>query len=156
MKLQTLLVAAICALLFQGIAGAAIYRWVDQNGVVTFRDTPPAENPQAAQIVSAVMSPPITSSPDAEEPAAAGKPAAAVHKVELYVTSWCPYCKKAENFFRAQGIPFTSYDIEADSAAARRKEELDSRGGVPLAIINGQKIHGFSESAYREALKKKP
>lgn len=109
MKLKTFLAVAIFALVFQGIAGAAL-------------STPEPAAPQ----------------------------------VELYVTSWCPYCKKAEEFFRAQGIPFTAYDIEKDSAAARRKEELDSSNGVPLAIINGQKIHGFSESAYREALKKKP
>lgn len=88
--------------------------------------------------------------------AAGSKSDPAVPQVELYVTSWCPYCKKAENFFRTQGIPFTSYDIEKDSAAARRKEELDRSGGVPLVIINGQKIHGFSENAYREALQKKP
>jgi glutaredoxin len=88
--------------------------------------------------------------------AAVSKADPAVPQVELYVTSWCPYCVKAENFFRAQGIPFTVYDVERDSAAARRKDELDTRRGVPFAIINGQKIHGYSESAYREALAKKP
>jgi glutaredoxin len=99
---------------------------------------------------------PATPSASTKGNAAAGKPGVAVPQVELYVTSWCPYCKQAEEFFRSQGIPFTSYDIEKDSAAARRKEELDSRGGVPLAIINGQKIHGYSAEAYREALKKQP
>lgn len=156
MKLKTLLAVAILALVFQGSAGAAIYRWVDQNGVVTFRDTPPADNPQSARIVSSASSPAITTAPASEEGVAAGKPDPAAPRVELYVTSWCPYCKKAEAFFRAQGIPFIAYDVEKDSAAARRKEELDSGNGVPFAIINGQKIHGFSEQAYREALKKKP
>lgn len=156
MKLKILLAVAIVALLFQGSAGAAIYRWVDQNGVVTFRDTPPAENPQIAQIVSAATSPAITSAPASGEGVAASKSDPVVPKVELYVTSWCSYCKKAENFFRTQGIPFTTYDIEKDSSAARRKEQLDSSGGVPLVIINGQKIHGFSPAAFQEALKKKP
>jgi len=125
MKLKTLLAVAMFALLFQGIAGAAV-------------------------------SPAITSSSASKEDAAGSKSDPVVHQVELYVTSWCPYCHQAENFFRSQGIPFIAYDIEKDSAAARRKEELDSSKGVPLAIINGQKIHGYSESAYREALKKKP
>jgi glutaredoxin len=89
------------------------------------------------------------------EKGAAGK-ADPVPQVELYVTSWCPYCKQAENFFRSRGIPFTAYDIEKDSSAALRKEQLDSSRGVPLAIINGQKIRGYSEEAYMEALKKKP
>jgi glutaredoxin len=125
MKVKILLTAAILALIFQGIASAA-------------------------------MSPPVKTSTVSEKSDAVSNPDAAAHKVELYVTSWCPYCKQAENFFRSQGIPFTAYDIEKDSSAARRKEQLDSSKGVPLAIINGQLIRGYSESAYREALKKKP
>ena len=77
-----------------------------------------------------------------------------VPKVELYTTSWCPYCKKAANFFRSRGIPFKEYDIEKDKAAARRKKQLDKKGsGVPFAMINGKPIHGFSEAAYENALK---
>ncbi|BCR06452.1 hypothetical protein DESUT3_35210 [Desulfuromonas versatilis] len=78
----------------------------------------------------------------------------ATPKVELYTTSWCPYCKKAVNFFRSRGISFVEYDIEKDKQAARRKQLLDSRPGVPLAIINGNLVHGFSESLYLEALGK--
>jgi glutaredoxin len=76
-------------------------------------------------------------------------------KVELYITSWCPYCKKAVNFFQSRGIPFTAYDIEKDEKAARRKDQLDINKGVPFAIINGQQIHGFSEESYLKALKTK-
>ncbi len=90
-------------------------------------------------------------------PAAAREPEAlfaksATPQVELYTTSWCPYCKKAVNFFRSRGIPFTEYDIEKDRAAARRKQKLDSRPGVPFAVINGQMVHGFSERLYLQAL----
>jgi glutaredoxin len=74
------------------------------------------------------------------------------HLVELYVTSWCPYCHKAIHYFRSRGIPFTAYDIEKDASAAQRKTRLDDRKGVPFAVVNGQKIHGFSPSAYERAL----
>ncbi len=73
-------------------------------------------------------------------------------KVELYITSWCPYSKKAVNFFQSRGIPFVSYDIEKDESAAQRKNRLDSKSGVPFAIVNGQKIHGYSEEAYQSAM----
>jgi glutaredoxin len=72
--------------------------------------------------------------------------------VELYVTSWCPYCRQAIDFFRSRGINYVVYDIEQDDNAARRKKELDPRKGVPFAVINGVKIHGFSEEAYLKAL----
>jgi glutaredoxin len=73
-------------------------------------------------------------------------------QVELYVTSWCPYCKQATQFFRSRGIPFTAYDIERDKGAAQRKRQLDNRNGVPFALINGKAIHGFSAEAYERAL----
>jgi glutaredoxin len=74
------------------------------------------------------------------------------HSVELYITTWCPYCRKAIAFFQARGIPITVYDIERDAAAAQRKNELDRRRGVPFAVVNGKKIHGYSEAAYLRAL----
>ena len=72
--------------------------------------------------------------------------------VELYTTSWCPHCTKAKNFLTKNGIDFVNFDIEKDTAAARRKKMIDSREGVPLAIIDGQTIYGFSERLYRTAL----
>lgn len=156
MKWETFLTMAIFALLLQGRAGAAIDHWIEENGVVTSRATFASENPATAEIVSAATRPALTPAPASEGGAAGSKSDPAAPQVELYVTSWCSYCKQAEKFFRSQGIPFTVYDIEKDSNAARRKAELDSSSGVPLAIINGQKIQGYSEAVYREALKKKP
>jgi glutaredoxin len=74
-------------------------------------------------------------------------------KVELYTTSWCPYCEKARDFFRSRGISFTEYDIEKDQNAAARKDKLDKKKGVPFVIINGRGMHGWSEAGYEQALK---
>lgn len=81
------------------------------------------------------------------------KSKAATAHVDLYVTSWCPYCKKAILFLRSHNIPFNEYDIEQDFDAADRKEKLArDYKGVPLAVINGIVIRGFSEASYRQAL----
>lgn len=79
--------------------------------------------------------------------------AAAAPRVELYTTSWCPYCQKARDFFRSRGIAFTEYDIEKDREAALRKRRLDNSSGVPFVVIDGRGIHGYSEAAYDTALK---
>jgi len=77
-------------------------------------------------------------------------------KVELYITSWCPWCKKAAEFFRSRGIPFTEYDVEKDRAAAQRQKELaGGNSGVPFAIVNGQRIQGYSPEEYEKALQKR-
>ncbi|MFA5514880.1 MAG: glutaredoxin family protein [Desulfuromonadales bacterium] len=83
---------------------------------------------------------------------AAEESAGKTARVEIYTTSWCPYCVKAVKFLRANNIPFVEYDVEKDQQAARRQRELAGRGGVPFAIVNGQKIHGWSEQEYRRAL----
>ncbi len=48
----------------------------------------------------------------------------------------------------------TDLGLEKDDAAARRKDELDYKKGVPFVIINGNPIHGYSETAYAAAIKK--
>lgn len=73
--------------------------------------------------------------------------------VELYITSWCGYCRQAREFLHARGIPFVEYDIERDANAARRKQALNGGPGVPVAVINGQVVVGFSHSIYEDALR---
>jgi glutaredoxin len=71
--------------------------------------------------------------------------------VELYVTSWCGYCVKLENFMKNQGIPYTKYDIERDERAA---EVFHSLGGVgvPVTRIGNQIVYGFDPDRILELL----
>ena len=80
---------------------------------------------------------------------AAAQPTATV---EIYITAWCPYCAQAIKFLQDNGIPYVAYDIEKDSEAAKRRDRLFPRQGVPAAVINGKKIYGFSEQTYSKAL----
>ncbi|MEN3142226.1 glutaredoxin domain-containing protein [Ochrobactrum sp. WV_118_8] len=34
-------------------------------------------------------------------------------EVLLYVTSWCPYCRRAKALLTKKGVAFTEVDIEA-------------------------------------------
>jgi glutaredoxin len=113
-----------------------LYTWKDKNGV-THRTyyRPPAEYTQKSQ-----------SSTSSQQ-------TAQQNRVDLYVTSWCPYCKKARQFFDSRGIKYKAYDIEKDAKAAARQRKLDSRKGVPFAVINGTAIHGYSPERYASALK---
>jgi len=76
------------------------------------------------------------------------------NQIDLYVTSWCPYCKQAETWLDQQGLEYQRYDVEKDKAAARRMYQLAGSGGIPFAIINGVAIKGWSPEAYAAALKK--
>jgi glutaredoxin len=127
-----------------GNADAAIYRWVDANGTVVFRDTPPPQGSAAKAVV-------VDATPNGTGTATSASSGRAP-QVELFVTSWCPYCEKAKAFLRAHNISFNAYDIERDSAAARRKAQLTGQKGVPFALINGTSVQGFNEGMYRQLL----
>lgn len=154
------LIFMLSALVFSlyGTSTAEMYRWVDENGDTQITNTPPPQNLKSSEEVKIYRErPEETQSPDptpvvkkneSKPPMVTKKN----HEVILYGTSWCPYCRKARDFFTSRGIDFTDYDIEKDKEAAIRKKELDPRGGVPFAIINGRSVRGFSESAYERAL----
>lgn len=130
---------AICLqLILPPASQAKLYTWTDRNGVVrrTYYPPPPDQVRQNT----------------APEAAPAVQRQVRSNQVELYVTSWCPYCKKAIQYFQDRGIAFTVYDIEKDPEAAKRKQSLDGRGGVPFAVINGTGVHGYSPDRYGQAL----
>ena len=66
--------------------------------------------------------------------------------VEVFMTSWCGYCKKMVRFLNEKGIPYTAYDIEKDTSAARTYRELGGNG-VPVVRIGSHVVHGYSPDA---------
>jgi len=76
-------------------------------------------------------------------------------RVEIFVTSWCPYCKLLERFLVSSKIPYIRQDIEKSRSSKLKHEELGG-GGVPLTLVDGKlKIRGFNPVAILEALQKK-
>ncbi|HEY8037275.1 MAG TPA: glutaredoxin domain-containing protein [Methylobacter sp.] len=139
------------ALTFVFPVQAEIYKWTDANGKSHFSGSKPA-NPASVENRNDLEA----KSPQPAPVADKSSVTAAAPKVDIYMTQWCPYCKKAMAFLRKNNIAFNAYDIEHDLDAAARKKTLDpGYSGIPLAVINGTAIRGFSEDLYQEALAKK-
>lgn len=139
------------ALIFVFPVQAEIYKWTDANGKSHFSGSKPANQASVENRNDLEAKSPQPTS-------VANKPAvtAAAPKVDLYITKWCGYCKKAKAFLSKNNIAFNAYDIEQDpDAAARKKTLAPDYSGIPLAVINGATIRGFSEDSYQEALAKK-
>ena len=63
--------------------------------------------------------------------------------------------KKAIAYLNANEIKYNKYDIEKDRGIAARKKTLAlNYTGIPLAVINGKTIKGFSKKRYSVALKR--
>lgn len=71
-----------------------------------------------------------------------GKKSQSCSKIEIFVTSWCGYCKMMESFLTQKGVPYTKYDIEADDDAARTYRKLGGRG-VPLVKVGSRIVYGY-------------
>ncbi len=66
--------------------------------------------------------------------------------VEVFMTSWCGYCKKMIRFLNEKGISYIAHDIEKDSAAARAYKELGGRG-VPVVRVGSHVVRGYNPEA---------
>ncbi len=166
-KTKTFAFSLFLLFILSGIATAELYKWVDEKGVTHLSDYLPRNSisREKVEVIPTYQSGfkfeknykseynnPKSGSLGKTPGSGEVKPRKE-HEVELYVTSWCPYCKKARNFFLSRGVSFKEYDIEKDKSAAERKKRLDPRRGVPFVVINGQGIHGYIPSAYEKALR---
>jgi glutaredoxin-like YruB-family protein len=133
-----------------------MYKW-EENGVVTFKDTPPPVSKKRKVKVyndndfdASPPAPTPSNNSRNGNPSSAQPPQAAAKKserfagtIEMYATSWCGYCAAAESYMKSKNYSYVKYDIEKDSAAKQRHKELGGRG-VPLIIIGNNKMSGFS------------
>ena len=110
--MKTVLIGVTMALLLTAaLSWGEVYRWVDEQWVVTFRDYPPPPATKrkvtvygdtGSQQAAATKIAAATSAPDAKrytaqlsQPAASSGSERFSGTVELYITDWCGYCKRA-------------------------------------------------------------
>jgi glutaredoxin-like YruB-family protein len=140
-----------------GVHSAEMYKWVDKEGVIHLQDYPPQDIPSSTRVEKRQFKQnpePISKSNDAsgKKNSLNNQTINANPQVEIYTTSWCPYCKQAKDYLNSKGISYTEHDVEKSPEALRRRNELVPAGGVPVAVINGRVISGFSSKTYDAVL----
>jgi glutaredoxin 3 len=69
-----------------------------------------------------------------------------VAKVEVYTTSYCPFCTRAKSLLKSKGIPFEEIDVTEDTVLREKMVELSGgRRTVPEIFINGKIVGGYDE-----------
>ena len=123
-----------------------VYRVVGPDGKVTFSDKPPADAKPAATVGG-------TSRPTDNKPALpyelqqlAGK-----YPVTLYSTNGCGPCDSGRALLTKRGIPFVEKTVNTneDMAAFAR---ISKENAMPLLMIGGQAVKGFSDSEWASYL----
>ena len=72
--------------------------------------------------------------------------------VVLLSTSWCGYCRKLRADLKAWRVPFTEYDVENTDEGMKAFALLRGRG-VPILLVNEERLHGYVPDRVREALR---
>lgn len=73
--------------------------------------------------------------------------------VVMYCTDWCPGCRRARLYFKANAIPFVELDITHDRAAAARvRGWAGGNETTPTFKIHGQVLVGYDERKVAAAL----
>ncbi len=67
-------------------------------------------------------------------------------KVEVYTTTFCPYCVRAKSLLKSKGVQFTEIDVTEDAALRQKMVEMSGgRRTVPEIFINDKIVGGFDE-----------
>jgi glutaredoxin len=148
-------VVVVILLIAVGVCRAEVYKYTDGKGELHFVDDiskvpkkyrKQVENVELQGNMNVVDAVPSSVSPRgraAQEPTQQQNRSA---NVEVFMTSWCGYCKKMVRFLNEKGISYTAYDIEKDSAAATTYRELGGKG-VPVVRVGSHVVHGYSPEA---------
>ncbi len=72
--------------------------------------------------------------------------------VSIYSTPTCVYCKEAKEFFKANKISYTEYNVATD--AAKRQEMIEKSGqmGVPVIEVDKDIVVGFDKATLSQLL----
>jgi glutaredoxin 3 len=69
-----------------------------------------------------------------------------VAKVQVYSTTYCPFCTRAKALLKNKGVPFEEIDVTDDDKLRQKMVELaGGRRTVPEIFINGKIIGGYDE-----------
>ena len=140
-------------------ASSEIYKWKDKDGNVFYSDSPPPgvdaqkkkfreDKFERQEIKEGIHK--------SESSTLKGNRPISDVKVIMYMTSWCPYCRKAREYINSLGVKLTEYDIDRDKS--KKSEMLSKSGGakgVPLIDVEGLIIKGYVPDAIKAAVEKR-
>ena len=73
-------------------------------------------------------------------------------KIVVYGTEHCPWCHRAKDFFKENGVEFKYIDVGKDRKAAEEMIEKTGQRGVPVIEMGKEIIIGFDEARIKKKL----
>lgn len=131
-----------------------LYLDKDEEGKPSLSTTPTREWRKHVSVAKPAVSRAVPQPKAATAKAGSGKPAtrspppvAASGEVVLFAADWCGYCRQARRYLRENGIAYS--DINVDTAYGAEAFARVSRSrGIPLLLVGGKQVRGFSVATY--------
>ncbi len=142
-------IIALLLFCFTTTAGAgSIYKWVDENGVTHFGSEPKSGDASRVRLQGLNS---VNGTPTAKHKTGRTTEPKPAPEIVMYGASWCAICARARNYFKANGVQYTEYDIEKNPSAKSEYDRLNG-SGVPLFQVGGKTVRGFSMSRFDRLL----
>jgi hypothetical protein len=143
MKITSMLALAV-AIAAQAVTAAQLYRWVDEQGRVEWRDTPPpASAKQIEQRTISSNTIQTSTVPYSVQQAVKNYP------VTLWVFDCGEPCKQAKAHLARRGVPHTQRDAQKESDQLKK---LAGSLEVPLLLVGSTQLKGYLEETWDSAL----
>ena len=136
-------------------ATGEVYKWTDSQGQVHFADQAPASG--AVERIGAKLI--INSYPGIEVTGASfleqrkreheRKESMSRPSVVMYSTVWCGVCRRAKQYFKANHIAFSEYDVETSSKGKKDFARMKGQG-VPILLIGKARMNGFDAKRFKQ------
>lgn len=75
------------------------------------------------------------------------------HKVKVYSTTWCGFCKMAKEYLKSRKVEFEDVNVEQDQLAGMYIMQKSGQAGVPVIEIGDEVILGFDRERIDGALR---
>lgn len=136
-------------------AHGEIYKWTDEQGRVHFSDKAPEAGPVEPigdqLIINSYQGSEVSTADFLDQRDAQRREKASLNRpsVVMYSAVWCGVCKRASQFFKANNIPFSEYDVETSAKGRNDFARLKGRG-VPVILIGKKRMNGFDKARFKQ------
>jgi len=135
------------------LCAATLYKSIGPDGSVQYSDRPPADGRidktmHFENLPSSTL--PVGTSTYVEQlrkENSLPSTSATSRGVVLYAAAWCGYCKQAKSYLARNGIKYQEFDVDTQKGMAAFAQ-TGSGKGIPLLIVDDQRVQGFSRAAY--------
>lgn len=72
-------------------------------------------------------------------------------RVEIYTTSFCPFCIRAKNLLQSKNIEFVEHNLDGKNDELMALKQRTGMQTVPQIFIDNELVGGFTELAAKDS-----